>query len=93
MWFTVDADNQYYSSSENGMLLSKNGDLLINGINGNVSVPDGVTNISNLAFHGYTGLTSITFPDGVTNIGYSAFMNCSNCTEFNFENATSIPTL
>ena len=44
----------------------------------NLVIPDGVTSISDYAFYGCTGLTSVTFPDGLNIIPESAFSNCSN---------------
>lgn len=46
-----------------------------------VTIPDGIVNIDNCAFHGCTGITSITIPESVTNIGYSAFYNCTGLAE------------
>ena len=76
MSFAVAQDNLKYSSS-NGLLLSKDGQTLVCGVNGCVTIPDGVTNIGDSAFHGYSGLTSVMIPAGVTNIGYHAFSGCS----------------
>lgn len=45
------------------------------------TIPDGVTNISNYAFSGYTSLTEIVIPDSVTNIGNYAFSGCTSLTE------------
>lgn len=44
-------------------------------IEGDLIIPEGVTNIGASAFNGCKGLTSITIPDSVTNIGYRAFLN------------------
>ena len=45
-----------------------------------VTIPDGVTNISDWAFEGCCSLTSVTIPDSVTSIGESAFSGCSSLT-------------
>ncbi len=45
-----------------------------------IMLGNGVTNIGNNAFHGCTGLTSVTIPDSVTNIGYYAFQGCTGLT-------------
>ena len=44
----------------------------------NLVIPDGVTSISDYAFYGCTGLTSVTFPDGLNIIPESAFSYCIN---------------
>lgn len=42
-----------------------------------IIIKEGITEISEGAFYGYTGLTSITIPESVTKIGSSAFCNCT----------------
>ena len=82
--FTVAADNPNYKSVS-GLLLTKNGKTLVCGVNGNVTIPDGVTKIGYLAFMGLAGLTSVTIPASVTSIGDYAFMDCEGLTSVVFE--------
>ena len=77
----VGADNPNYKSV-NGLLLSKDGAILIKCVNGNVSIPDSVTRIENYAFYNLSELTSVIIPDSVTNIGYQAFYACRNLKYF-----------
>ena len=50
-----------------------------------------VTSIGSSAFHGCSGLTSITIPEGVTSIGSSAFRYCNSLTTITIpEGVTSI---
>ena len=50
------------------------------GPGGDVTVPEGVTSIGDLAFSWCSSLTSIVIPDGVTSIGDEAFRWCSSLT-------------
>ena len=84
--FIVDPDNPKYSSND-GLLLSKNGTTLVHGINGNVTIPDSVTSIGEDAFYCCNGLTSVMIPDSVTSIGKYAFYYCSNLTSVKLPNA------
>ena len=74
--FVVAQDNPNYSLSH-GLLVSKDGKTLIRGVNGCVTIPDGVEHIGDSAFSGCSGLTSVTIPEGVTSIGDGAFSDCS----------------
>ena len=46
---------------------------------------DGVTTIGGGAFHGCSGLTSVTLPNGVTTIGWAAFSDCTGLTGAYFQ--------
>ena len=83
---SVGAGNHSYSS-ENGLLLSKNGTTVIEGVNGDVVIPDGVTSIQEQAFLGRSNLTSVKIPKSVTSIGSHAFDCSSKRMEVWFEGA------
>ncbi len=55
--------------------------LKYQGQGGEVTIPDGVTEIGTSAFYGQTAVTKVTLPEGVTNIGMSAFQNCTSLEE------------
>lgn len=74
---TVDPANAVYSSRD-GMLLTKDGTRLLQGVNGDVAIPPGVTSIDARAFDNCNGLTRVVIPNSVTNIGNFAFKACSN---------------
>ncbi len=50
------------------------------GPGGDVTIPEGVTEIGSSAFKDCANLTSVTIPEGVTEIGSSAFEGCANLT-------------
>ena len=87
MSFTVSDGNVNYKSV-NDLLLSKDGKTLIVGINGDVTIPDGVISIQNNAFYCYSGLTNVTIPDSVTSIQNNVFYGCSRLTSVAFEGKT-----
>ena len=90
MEYRVSPDNECYSS-KNGLLLSKDAKTLILPINGDVTIPDSVTNIDDYAFWDCSGLASVTIGSGVTSIGKCAFEGCSGLTSVTIGNgATSI---
>lgn len=72
---SVASDNKMYKSVD-GIMLTKEGDLLVAGTCGSLTIPDGVTSIGPSAFSGRSGLKSVTIPDGVESIGESAFSHC-----------------
>ncbi len=51
-----------------------------NKVEGELVVPNSVKSISDAAFYGCKGLTSVTIPDSVTSIGVSAFSDCKDLT-------------
>ena len=61
MSISVGSANAKYKSV-NGLLLSKDGKTLIQGVNGSVTIPDSVTCIGEYAFYGCSELTSVTIP-------------------------------
>lgn len=84
---TVDADNAYYSSDENGVLFNKDKSVLLlypcaNALT-EYEIPASVTEISDYAFYDAAKLSEISFADNsrLTAIGYRAFDNCSELAE------------
>lgn len=65
-----------------GNLMSSSRELYIdnNKIEGDLTIPNGVTCIGNYAFAGCSGLTSVTIPDSVTSIRSYAFDGCTRFT-------------
>ena len=77
----VDAHNSEYKSVD-GLLLSKNGGMLIAVPQGlpNVLIPDGVVEIADYALSGCAKMISVAIPDDLTSIGKYAFRDCYNLT-------------
>ena len=84
----VDATNVSYKSV-NGMLLTKDGTTLVQGINGDVTIPNSVTSIESSAISYCRWLTHITIPDSVTSIGWAAFEGCSGLTSVTIPNGVT----
>lgn len=84
--FTVSDDNPAYKVQD-GMLLTKNGGVLLHGADGDVSIPSGVTRISNGAFASCVGLTNVTIPTSVTSISSYAFSGCGGLTNVEIPNS------
>lgn len=59
--------------SDSGMLLTKDGATLLSGVNGYVTIPNGVTRIGKEAFWGCRDLEVVTIPSSVTSIANDAF--------------------
>lgn len=58
--------------------LSKASHLFLNGEEiHDLVIPDGVKTITNNAFYGFSGLTSVKIPSSVTSIGKECFWDCS----------------
>jgi hypothetical protein len=79
---TVSANHEY-NSTNNGVLLDKNGTKVIycpRGKAGSYTIPNTVTTIDRAAFKGCKNLTSISIPNNVSTIEDSAFKDCESLT-------------
>ena len=72
--YVVSPDNQSYCET-NGLVCTKDGKRLVRCIGGDVTIPEGVTNIPSWAFSG-SNLKSVVIPQGVVSIGMGAFSEC-----------------
>ena len=57
--------------------------------NTKINIKEGTTGITDNAFSGCSGLTSITIPNSVTSIGYDAFYGCSGLTSVTIPNSVT----
>ena len=92
MSIDVQASNPNYLSV-NGLLLSKDGKLLVTAQHSlaSATIPNSVTKIVDYAFENCSGLTNVTIPASVTSIGYWVFKNCSRLTSVTIpDSVTSI---
>ena len=84
----VDSNNSVFTSRDKN---GKNCDVIIkkgsytqtllygaNGVDGKITIPEGVTSIEVEAFRGRIGLTEITLPKTLTSISKNAFDYCKN---------------
>ena len=84
--FIVASSNQNYKSHA-GLLLTKDGKTLIHGVNGDVTIFDGVTRIESEAFRGCSGLAKVKIPTSVTSIGTRAFEDCDGLVSITIPNS------
>ena len=71
-WCEID-----FSNSSANPLACSTANLYLNGeLVNDMTIPDGVTRISDYAFYGYRGLTSLTLPDSLQSVGAAAFVGC-----------------
>jgi len=91
--FTVDEDNQYYSSDEDGVLFNKDKTVLVRYPMGKTrtsyTIPDSVIGIGDGAFYYCENLTNVTIPNSITSIGDDAFISCSNLTSITIPNSVT----
>ena len=73
---TVVRANRSYAS-RNGMLLSADGRTLLEGVNGDAAVPDGVEDVAEGVFAGRAGLARVSLPASVRTVGAGAFDGCA----------------
>ena len=77
---TVSENNTRYHSVDNCLIDTEYGYLLAGCKNSVIPADGSVRSISESAFEGCTGLTSVSIPEGVVNIGQLAFSGCTGLT-------------
>ncbi len=95
MEFSSAFDTPWYYGAKGNLYLE---DELVT----NLVIPEGVTEIKQLVFEGFSSIRSVTIPDSVTSIGANAFKKCTNLStvfisdlnswsNIDFENADANP--
>ena len=56
----------------------------------NITIPNNIKSIGDLAFYNCSSLTSVSIPDSVTSIGDSAFEGCSSLTSVSIPDSVTI---
>ena len=78
-------------ADKDGFVILKDTLWSYKGKNANITIPVGVTRISDSAFSDCEGLKSVIIPDGVTSIGNEAFSNCEKLSKIKIpDSVTSI---
>ena len=86
---TVDSNNLYYDSRDNcNAIIETSSNTLIAGCK-NTIIPNSVTAIGNMAFHGMHHMTSLTIPNSVTHIGNGAISTCLGLTSLVIPNSVT----
>ena len=62
-------------------------------LTGQLTIPDSVTEISNYAFSGCTGITSVVIGSGLTRLSGDAFGGCTNISSYYFNRCAVVPEL
>ena len=75
----VRANRSY--AARNGMFLTADGRTLLEGVNGDAAVPDGVETVAAGAFAGRSGLAHVSLPASVRTVGAGAFAGCAALAE------------
>ena len=86
---TVEGHNPFYSSVD-GVLFNKSQTTLIQypgGKPGSYAIPGSVFYISDYAFYGCAGLTSVTIPNSVTAIEMRTFYGCASLVSITIPNS------
>lgn len=79
--FTVDSQNNYFSTDDNGVLFNKNHTTLYaypGGRTGSYTVPASVAQVAHYAFEGASGLTEVSFESDDTVINAHNFAYCTS---------------
>ena len=71
--------NEYFSCDSHGILCSKTDILFVpKTVEGEVTIPQGITAIPTGCFSGRNGITKVNLPEGLLTIGSEAFTHCGS---------------
>lgn len=83
-WLSIVFPDDDYSTNANPLMYAHHLYIDENTEITDLVIPEGITTINKHAFHGCSGLRSVTFPSTLTTIGNCAFDGCTNLTDFLF---------
>ena len=83
-WCNIDYAGYYACPSYYADKLYLNGELVTE-----LVIPDGVTEVRDYAFYGFSSLASVAIPNSVTNIGERVFEDCSSLASVTIPNSVT----
>ena len=83
-WCNIDYDGYYACPLYYADKLYLNGELVTE-----LVIPDGVTEVRDYAFYGFSSLASVAIPNSVTNIGERVFEDCSSLASVTIPNSVT----
>ena len=85
----VSENNKYFNAKDNILYNGAKIIFAVRGLQGNVTIPDGITDVGISAFENCIELTGVIIPNSVTVIEDNAFLGCERLTEIILPNSVT----